>query len=284
MYKALASFDIIGVCHDLLATEGWLIDPADGKIKPSVEAVQFDAPWDYCNPNEAMGACRWYTHLFAKMGFVPKYCRECYKIVVRVPTVLQLIQMDELMRREFVLRGWPCKCGIEVREWVPASYGGYLYNRGLRQGRDRFPDVAALVAQHLTLSDAAREKLAEAGWFGNPNPSVVLKRACTEFEIKFGPSDKWGPEPYGKYPAAFPPWSDDLEAYLDQHVQISRNKKNPPTPQYLREHRISQWLKWAHGRGDITSRLFNDGQPIYPSKVVTYHDDLKPKEALDAQS
>ena len=281
MYKALETFDIIGICHDLLQ-EGWLIDPVDNKIKPSFEGVDFESPWDYCNPNENMGACRWRIYMFNKMKFIPKYCRECYKIVVRVPTVFQLIKMDDLMRREFVLRGWPCKCGVETREWVPASYGGYIYNRGLQQARGRYPDVVDLVRKHLTLSNEVMLKLAEANWFGNPQPSVVVKRACTEMEIHFGPSDKWAPEPYGKYPAALPPWADHLEDYLEQHVQISRCKNNSPTPQFLREHKISQWLKFAHGRGDITSRLFNDGEPVYVSKVVTYHDDLIPKEALDA--
>ena len=270
LYKALESFNVVKICEPLLQ-QGYVIDPKDMKIKPGVESMDWKSPWAYVNPGSEMGGCRWYTHIFNTVGFIPRYCRECYKIVIRVGTVYQLLKMLDMMRKEFIPLNYHCKCGIEQREWVTANYGGYLYNRGLGQARDRFPKVLAIAQKYLSLPDSVLGVLRDSGFIGNPEPSIVIKRYCTEYEIKLGPSDKY----------EAPDWADGLEDLLEQHVKISSGK-NPPTPQYLIEHKITEWLRFAHDRGDPTSRLFNGGEPIYPTKVVTYHDDLlNQKEALD---
>lgn len=274
LFQALEAFNVVRILQPLLDGGGYIIDPRDNKIKPAIESVDWKSPWVYVNPGAEMGVCRFNTHLFNTLNIVPKFCRECYKVTFRVGTVFQLVKMLEMMRKEFLPRGWNCKCGFEVREWVAASYGGYLYNRGLRQAKERYLEAKELAEKWLTLSPATIEQLRTVGYVFDPTPKVVLKRACTEMEMTFGPSDKW----------EFPVEWDHVENHISQYVQVGLAKQNPPTPQYLIEAKIAEWLKKAHGRGDPTAAMFNEGNPIYKTQVVTYHEDLlKPKEALDAQ-
>lgn len=268
-FQALETFNVIKILRPLLEDGGYIIDPQDHIIKPAIESVDWKSPWVYVNPGNEMGICRFNTHLFNTLGIIPKYCRECYKITFRVGTVFQLVKMREMMRKEFVLRGWHCKCGIEVRPWVPASYGGYLYSRGLGQARDRYLDALAIAEKWLTLGDSTIDRLRSAGFVFDPTPKVILKRACTEMEMRLGPSDKW------EFPADW----DALEDHINQYVKVGLSKRNPPTPQYIIESKEAEWIRFAHDRGDPTAAMFNEGNPIYKTKVVTYHDDLiKPKQ------
>lgn len=72
-----------------------------------------------------------------------------------------MLKVLELQRK----LGYPAKAGIETRKTVDGLYGAYFYCRGVEQGRERFDDLRALIPPHIPM---------------------ILKRYCTEFEIRGG--------------------------------------------------------------------------------------------------
>lgn len=163
----------------------------------------------------------------ASLGFIHSYCHDCYKVVVRPKNVKQLFQLVDLQAE----LGHPAKCGIEVRSFVPALYGGYFYNRSLEAGKQCLNKV----------KKAVRIKI-------DPNMKTILKRGCTEFEMRFGPSDKWEIKPEQiKFETSF------------KEVYVKDISPGMEMPGYLKSHIKTRWLHWAAQHNDMTYKEFTNG-------------------------
>lgn len=240
MYEAIQGRDIVDVLTPLL-NDGWYIDMNTGKVTCST-GIKWDVPWIYPNPDPNMH-CIFNFNLFEVARFVPRYCRNCFKVVVRPRTVAQLIRLKELMETKFVENGLYCKCGIEERNYVHGNYGGYIYNRGITKGKDAFKTIGELLGNDDKLY----------------NVDFILKRGCTEMELKLGPTKKY----------VVPSWAGEMEDKIMEVVELP--KKNPATPKFLADHVIRKWLEFAWDRGDKTCLEFSDGIPIFPNQIDTYH-------------
>jgi hypothetical protein len=173
-------------------------------------------------------------------NYVHSYCRECYKVVIRPQSLIELFDLYELERRLDV----PCKCGIERRDTVHGLYGGYFYNRGLEQGLERLKEVRALVDENLS-----------------PETPVFLKRYCTEYEIgplSLGDSDKM-------------PDATQEEKEWEMTVMSHFPKVGVSTPQSDTQiaYVMRQWIHFAYTNGDQTYKEFTDGNPLFKG-YVTY--------------
>lgn len=239
MYEAIQGRDIIDVLTPLL-NDGWYIDNETGRVTCST-GMKWDVPWIYPNPNPNMH-CIFNFNLYEMVRIVPRYCRDCFKVVIRPNTVAQLIRLYELMTTKFISLGLYCKCGIEERKYVHGNYGGYQYNRGLKQGKERYKTIRNMIDLYI-----------------GSDVGVILKRGCTEMELNTGPSKKY----------VVPEWADELEDKIMEVVELP--KKNLPTPKFLAAHVIRKWLEFAWDRGDKTCLEFSDGIPIFPNKIDTYH-------------
>jgi len=239
VYKAIQGRDIVDILEPLFKT-GWYIDIKTQKFKCQ-PAILPSGPWIYVNPHPDLH-CDFDTYLFNALGFLPRRCRECYKVVIRPKTVAQLIRLYELMNTEFVKRGLHCKCGVEERVYVHANYGGYQYNRGLKEGKKSYKTIRDLVDV-----------------FVGSDVGVILKRGCTEMELKTGPSKQY----------VVPEWADELEDKVMEVIELPSRKVS--TPKYIADHTIRKWLEFAWDRGDATCLEFSDGKPIFPNKIDTYH-------------
>ena len=243
LLQVLQQSDVINGMSDLLKS-GWYVDIATKKItcKPSIE---HDAPWIYVNPNPTM-YCGLYRHVFISANFVHSYCMGCYKVVVKPRTIKELFLLYDLQLNEAKPQGWYCKCGIEQRPYVSVQYGGYFYCTGLEQGKKRWRQVRELVDKMIS-----------------SEVPVTLKKYCTEFEIKLGPTKTY------KRPMHAGLVEKRIEGALDLNIL-----KNVITPQYLKDHVMWKWLNFAWERGDMTCLEYNNGKPFYtPSE--TYHDELE---------
>lgn len=107
-----------------------------------------------------------------KKAFIPSYCMNCYKVVVRPQNIDDLIAIHKWQMKS----GMNCKSGIETRSSVPHLFGAYHYNRSLEQG--------------LECCSIVKEAMKEI----NPDITVILKRGCTEFEQEHGDSLYWKAE------------------------------------------------------------------------------------------
>jgi len=220
---------------------GRYIDTVDQQLH-KFTGIETDLPWILVNPNPDL-YCMEYRAIFDGFGFIPSKCLQCYKIVVMPRTFHQLMQLLDLM--ENLSKENPtfwCKCGVERRDFVPRSYGGYFYTKTHDVGRARYKTVRRAVSEHIS-----------------PDVNVILKRYCTEFEMTLGPSDKY----------VQPEVAREIERKFWANVHIEQSAR--PQPDFVKLHIIKQWMLFAWGRGDMTVKQYNNGKPLYPS-YVTYHD------------
>jgi hypothetical protein len=144
--------------------------------------------------------------------------------------------------------------GIELRDYTPRFYGGYFYNNSLDEGLERYREVREAVDQVIS-----------------PDVDVILKRACTEFEMIKGPSHMWNLSA-----------NDERIINLVEHY-INMNEIGHQQTDMSKYYVRLKWAIWAHMNGDQTYMDYNDGEPLWPS-CLTYHDkpidDLKHDLAL----
>jgi len=246
MLKKLVTLDVVDIIGQTLQEQGWFIDERTGKY--SCEGRVFhnpDKPWIYVNP-EPGTPCSVYQVIVDKCNFIPKHCLSCWKVVVKPRTLYELMRVLKLQEdwtQGYLGKGRFCKCGIELRTWVPQLYGAYFYTRSKGQGLARWEEVRKMV-------DAI-----------NPNIPVILKRYCTEFELRLGPSDQYRP------PAHAEALEREIWGALDIEPLVRTVSLQPA---YLRGHVIRKWIEWAWSAGDETAMAFNDGEPLY-TPSVTYH-------------
>jgi hypothetical protein len=244
LLDALVRFDVVGIFADLLRS-GWYIPPETGKMTPGQQGLRWDVPWVYVHPDPRR-LCDLYTEIFNRCMFVPTPCLNCWKVVVKPRTVRELMDLLIVMSVYSSSDEYPnrwCKCGIEKRSYVPQNYGGYFYCDSKASGLSRYDEVRELVSRQIS-----------------PDVPVILKRYCTEFELKLGPTDTY------KRP--------EIASAIEHEIFecIDRQKPNVPQSPMIIRHVIREWAEFAWERGDPTAAsTFNGGQPYY-SNVVTYHE------------
>jgi len=241
LLEKLKATDILDRIDSVMNKDGrmhYFIDGKDGKIKPiPPESMDINSPWNHTHQDPDR-ACRLYHLMFDCMEFIPSKCLKCWKVVARPRTVKELIAVTEVQ----VELGKYGKAGIEERPYVHGLYGAYWYCNSKEEGMERHREVREAISREVS-----------------PDVPVILKRYCTEFEIKLGPSSGYNPPMLAKY------W----EKRFEELVEFPG--KEIPQPQYLKDHVMLNWLRFAYVNGDSTALEFNEGQH-FVSTPVTYHD------------
>ena len=241
LYLKLSDMDVLSKLQKFLKRGGYHINTS-GKIVPHVPALSWDVPWVYVKMRPMMRCDIGHHILWEYFKIISSTCRQCYKVVVRPRNLKELFDLYELEKELDV----PSKCGIELRRTVMGLYGGYFYNDGLQEGKERYKQVR----------EAVNDKL-------SPETSVILKRYCTEFEI-----DKNGKGPSDKLPDL-----TEKEKYIEQMITsiIPDHMHNTEIPEFMVAHVMRKWIHFAYQNGDETYKEFTGGNPLFPS-TVTYHD------------
>ena len=256
----LVQLDVIEALDGYLLGNGWHISRETGRICATT-AIDHTRSWVYVNPDDNRH-CDLYTAIFNAIHVVPERCLSCWKVVVKLDTVAQLMALlSELVN---FCAGWEgkgryCKCGMEERQWVPYRYGAYFYCDSEAEGQQRYKEVFDLMAAHPLLAPLL-DKKDDRG----RTTAIILKRYCTEFELKLGPSDR------------YPPKKTEAQRMLEAKIMeaVDRPEGNQRQPKYLIEHCIRRWLQFAWDRGDMTCKLFNAGGNLY-TPTVAYHPPAK---------
>lgn len=229
------SIDIVEALQPLVAGGQWYWRADNGKLDQLSPAIESRVPWVYWNNK---GADCFFSNdvLFGKFGLLPSTCANCYKVVVVPTTADELFQVCDIQEQ---LAGLPCKCGVEIRDDVPRNYGAYWYNEGLEQGRKCYGLVRGLMDKYV-----------------GTHIRVGLKRACTEMERQFGPSDKWE-IPEGQ-----------LEFERKVRTVFTEQPRTAQQTDQIRKHVKNKWIKFAHSRGDMSYLKYTGGTPLYPPYVL----------------
>ncbi len=258
--RQMVKFDLIGKLKTLLNKGGYVLRPEDGKIVIAIPSKVYDGPWIYTRPDPDKNCALWHRVLFNLVEVFPTKCLDCWKVVVRPKTVKQLIALLEV--QETLYPGF-CKCGIEVRKYVHGNYGGYFYNSSKEEGLESYRIVRALVDEHLSTG-----------------VDVTLKRYCTEFELKFGPSNEieatlergFFINDEGKTVTVptrdeIDIWEGIVENAFDLHSEQS------PQPGIVKMHVVKGWFERAYEIGDKTCLEFSNGEAFF-TKPITYHEEI----------
>lgn len=245
-YDKLKSEDLIEWARPLIERAGYRVRFGDGKLEPTT-SMHHDSPWHHTCQSDELD-CSMRMSIMWKVVFngldadwVPSECQECWKIVCRPPTLLGLFALEALQLR----LGYSAKCGIEVRPWVCGNYGGYWYCKSKEEGRERYNEL--------------RKEIDEDPALG-PDVPLLLKRGCTEYELKHGPSDKWEVKPAQLH----------VEEIVKRLIHSGTNFSPQAKHLVTRVHR--RWIEHAYSVGDETYKYFTNGEPISPA-YVTYHDE-----------
>jgi hypothetical protein len=174
-----------------------------------------------------------FFHAYAESA-VPYGCRACYKVKVAPRTLRELVAAWNIAKDIECSSKW----GIDLdNRFSQNIYAGYYYATGLEMARATFKVVREAINSDLKLG---------------PDVPMFIKRGCSEYEAKLGPSDRY----------EFTPEMAELEAYLRSRFRSRRSKAWVSRP-------LVNWIDLAFRIGDETYLDFTGGKRLRP-KTVTY--------------
>jgi hypothetical protein len=230
-----------------------ILAPIQGKFKVDFDKdgnpkiylrpmLELNSPWISTIKNPDRACDLWRTYFF-NYSLIPQGCRNCFKVVMVVPTLKELFKVLEYQRKHED----NSKCGLEKRVYTGklGLYGAYWYtpmSEGLEGARKLWKRLS---------NDF-------------PSNEVILKKGCTEFENAFPPSDMWNDF------AEKLQW-DLKEALLDTLFEpdpmVLKIEMN--TPKMLEVHIMRSWIEWAFEHNDKTYLNYVD-KP-FKQELMTYH-------------
>jgi len=110
-------------------------------------------------------ACYRYLSIFTNFRIIPKYCFDCYKILVSPRNVVELFKLLMVFEKIALPLDNTRKCSVEERKECSGTYKGLVYCRGLDEGNKILRIIRKVVSEDIS-----------------PEVSVTLKRGCSEFE------------------------------------------------------------------------------------------------------
>lgn len=168
---------------------------------------------------------------------VPQGCAACFKVKVSPRTLRELVALSEVIRN----LPYTAKCGLDAHSnYTQGIYGGYFYLDGIEAARVAYAHIRQAVDEHPRL--------------GQDVP-IHIKRGCTEFEIKCGPSDCY----------EFPPELGEIESALTTYIPPAPPREKPAIQE--RALIMAQWIETAYRLGDNTYLDFTGGRRWYPATV-----------------
>lgn len=217
----------------------------DGKlIRPyNPQAESFATPW--CHARHLTGKQCQLDHqiTFNTYKCIHSRCMSCWKTVVTPKNFDELMTWWKVQNHGEI--DFPSKCGIELRDYAPKFYGAYHYAPSLEEGREMYEKCKELAKKHLS------EETADG---------VILKRACTEFEMLKGPSNAWHLTEREEEILNL------IENYVEFPIQNKGQDKAIGHP-----HVQMRWILYAHMNGDMSYLPYNNNTPLFPG-YVKYHE------------
>jgi len=241
LYEDLMMIDVIGPIEEAI-NSGELPQPGtDGKIHLE-NAWHPDRNWVDVKYDLNRRCDIWIGIYFKLYKFIPIGCRNCWKVCARPRNLKELMVVSEIQHKT----NRNSKSGIEKRNYTgnQGGYSSFWYadmEKGLSGGRELYD---------LVVKDLEGTGL-----------KPILKRGCTELEIKYHPSSNWDKlaEENG--------W-DKMERLLDMFFVKGGQVKEPVM--FYKTHSLISWIKYAKAHGDPSVAEFIDQDSNVP-KMEHYH-------------
>jgi len=217
-----------------------------GNYSGSLQIQRGNSPllWKDAHP----GACARHFAVFNKFEVIPKYCFECYKVLVEPRTVVELFKLLIVMEKINLLNDNTRKVMVEGRVGITGAYKGYVYCRGLKEGGEVLDIVRQVVSDEIS-----------------PDVHVVLKRGCSEFVLAHPAYSPKEPD------AVIMEYDEDWQVHedsLDRELGINRDdpvrKPDNVAPYSPAEiWAMCYWVRYAATIRDM-SYLTLTGYPVLP--------------------
>ena len=248
LYEDMVYADIAGPIEKEIRA-GQLEIQQDNTIDGDLHTT-LDTPWIYSRYPGDRDCVKWSNYYFDKYNLIPRHCYGCWKVAMKLPDFETAYRVSELQAK----LGLPGKVGMDRRWYTPMLWSAFWYaplGGGLKKARKFYSVIAKAVKKEFK---------------GELKP--FLKRACTEFELKFGNSDQW------QYTEAH----RNLEALLDSVYAMDTTAKGTQLS-LVRNHVMRQWFMYAHKHGDMTYIKY--AERAIASRPVTYQNSIhNPKDLV----
>ena len=189
--------------------------------------------------------CGRHFDVFNTFNVIPKFCFECFKVLIEPNDVVDLIKLYFVFDNLNLKNDNTRKCMIELRSNISGSYKGYIYCSSLKEANEIREQVDKTVKKKI-------EK----------NMHVSVKRGCSEFGISY-PEYKKINESNSKLMKYNEEWKEK-----EKLIDNNRSEKNILVKKKLQKslHGINvsdilimrNWLGYAKKIGDLSYKNIID--------------------------
>jgi len=186
--------------------------------------------------------CERHKKVFNQFNTIPKFCFGCFKVVIELESVLDLIKLLLIFDEFKFLDKFDRKCMIDKKLKL---YKGYIYCSSI----EKVKYVAEQIKPILDKTFAKKIKL-------------ITKRGCTEFAVSY-PDYKEIKKNHKKMMSYKEEWSKnekivDQQNYKD-NLEKRRNKQKSLKGTTLSDFLIiHNWIMYANSLNDLSSQKFLD--------------------------
>lgn len=217
----------------------------DTRITKQIHRGQASRFWD----DAAKGGCAQYAALFTDFDVIPKYCFDCYKVVLELSTVVELFKLLLIFERIELPRDNSRKCIIDTRKFSAAKYKGFIYCRGIEEANELCHLMQKEVADNIS-----------------PDIKIKVQRGCSEYSQKY---PEYAQISSGENKFKYKKNWRFYEDFVDKHYVFEGNvdcfDEDGKGTDPLREIPAFQfWLKFAASIGDTSYLVLTKGKAISP--------------------
>jgi hypothetical protein len=203
-------------------------------------------------PNRWEGApaagCIRHMAVFNAFGAIPKYCFECYKVVIAPRTIVELFKLLMSYKKLKLPNDNTRKCMVETRNYSSGSYKGFVYCRGMEDGNEVYRIVRQTVSEDIS-----------------PEIPVILKRGCSEYGQVYPEYAQMDP---GKARLEYKKNWQFYEDFVDANFvfeKLDTSDSGSETDFHSRELFAMQfWLRYAATIGDMSYLIMTGGKVLEP--------------------
>ena len=206
--------------------------------------------------NNRLVSCRRHKFVFNKFNIIPNFCFDCYKVDITPRNVIELFKLMMVFEKFDLPNDNTRKCIVETREEVSGFYKGFIYCRGLDEGKEILKIVQKVVSKDIS-----------------KRIPVTLKKGCSEYGLAYPEYAQIGK---GEATMEYKKEWQEYENLVDQGLVI--NTRPTASDTYNRTGYNEQdaqimlaWLKYAAMIGDLSYLKISDRtlQPFQNMKRPT---------------
>ena len=199
--------------------------------------------------------CRRHMLVFNTFNIIPKYCFDCYKILVGPRNVVELFKLMVIFEKLALPNDNTRKCMVEMRPQIEGTYKGYIYCQSLEEAKEVLDLTQKVISEEISIQ-----------------VPVSLKRGCSEYAHAYPEyvTFEKGYKPTMKYKDEWQELEDradkdNLAAHLKPTMLETYNRPGGINLQDAKAMLV--WLKYAATIGDSSYMKITE-QPI-PKLQIT---------------